>query len=179
MPEFRHYALWDEVLEMVRDVVETHSLLLIPEESVLSQPQLPKFDRMGPDVTERLAKFHVVQLEGPFTKYPLEFTKRTTGAAAGTYYASDIVGPRLRWFLPAVSKDSGLVTGRLNVAKTYKNPTTGKHEPPSEEVKQAYESIIATMKGHLVKYTPHKGESVWIGKHAKRQLDEGTVRLGA
>lgn len=179
MPEFRHYASWDEAIEMVRDVVETHGLVLIPEESVLSQPRIPTFDRMSPEVIERIAKFQVVQLEGPFTKYPLEFKKRTTGTAAGTYYASDVVGPRLRWILPAVTKDSGLVPGSLSMAKTYKNPTSNEHEPPSEEVKQAYENIIATMKGHLVKYTPHKGETVWIGTHAKRQLDEGTVRLGA
>jgi hypothetical protein len=176
MAELQHYAIWDEALELVGTVAQTHGLRLVPEVPVLAEPKLAVFDRMGPAVAALLAKYSVVQLEGPFTKFPLAFDKRKSGSAAGTYSVSDSVGPRLRWFLPGM-RGVELTPGSITMIDHYKNPETNQFGPPSDELRAAYKAIVATLKEHLAKYTVRAGETVWVGKKTKGELENGNVTL--
>jgi len=71
MPEFRPYTTFEEAMEILRDVAETHRLKLIPEEPVLVEPRLETFDTFDASLVERLERFGVVELEGSYTTHPL------------------------------------------------------------------------------------------------------------
>jgi hypothetical protein len=175
--EFQHYAMRDEVLIILRDLVETHGLRLIPEQPRLAEPTLTTYERLVPEVEEKLARFGVVQLEGAFTERPLRFKQRKGGTAAGTYYVDESVGPRLRWMLPApaVGERPELTPGSIGYLNEYFNADTNEWELASAALKEAFKEVVATMKRHLIAVQLRKGEKIWIGHQAKRLLDEGKV----
>jgi len=175
MPEFRHYTAFDETIAILRDVSATHALKMIPEQPVLAEPRLETFDRFEPEVATRLARFGVVELEGVFTRHPLQFKQRDGGSAAGTYYLDDSVGPRLHWTLPGQTGEYPpvLAPGSLSYYTSYRDPA-GRREPPSPELIAAFRVVVKTMKRHIVA-VPARGDKVWVGRDTKRRWDAGEV----
>jgi hypothetical protein len=180
MYSFEHYTLWDEALQILRSVVEDHKLVVIPEAKRLVEPRIDTFTAVTPEVEALLATHSMLQLEGPFTKYPLELTQRDSGPAVGTYYVSWQSGPRIRWSLPAVTNDTPprLTCGSITILKHYQDPETKAFEAPSDELEAAFKAVVATIKSQMTKVTLRKGEAVWVGKQAKTKLDAGEVTLG-
>jgi hypothetical protein len=175
MPEFRHYTFFAETIEILRDVSATHALKLIPEQPALAEPRLETFDRFDPEVATRLARFGVVQLEGAFTKHPLQFKQRDGGSAAGTYYLDDSIGPRLHWTLPGQTGEHPPVLGpgSLSYYTSYRDPMGGR-EPPSPELIAAFRAVVKTMKRHMVAVLA-RGNKVWVGRETKRRWDAREV----
>jgi hypothetical protein len=174
--EFRHYTTFEEAMVILRDVAEAHHLKLIPEEPTLAKPHLETFDHFEPSLVERLARFGVVELEGAYTKHPLRFKQRDGGAAAGTYYRDDSVGPRILWTLPvrATGDRPSVSPSAVTYYKSYRDPDTNEREPPSQELKDAFRNIVKTMKKHMVN-AKIRGQSVWVGRDTKRRFDLGEV----
>ena len=175
MPEFRHYTVFDETMTILRDISATHALKMIPEQPVLAEPRLETFDRFDPAVATRLARFGVVELEGAFTKHPLQFKQRDSGSAAGTYYLDDSVGPRLHWTLPGQTRESPpvLAPGSLRYYTSYRDPAGGR-EAPSPALIAAFRAVVKTMKRHMVAI-PVRTDKVWVGRETKRRWDAGEV----
>ena len=175
MPEFRHYATFDEAMDILRDVSATHALKLIPEQPVLAEPTLETFASFVPEVEARLTQYGVVHLEGDFTTYPLQFQRRESGSAAGTYYIDTAVGPRLHWNLPGATHESPpqLGPGSLGYHSSYRDPS-GNRSPPSPALIAAFRAIVKTMKRHMVTVNVHD-EKVWIGRETLRHRDAGEV----
>jgi hypothetical protein len=175
MTSFRHYAVFDETIALLRDVSATHALKLVPVQSVLPEPKIETFDRFEPEVEARLSRFGALFLEGDFTKYPLQFKQRERGSAAGTYYIDDIVGPRLHWTLSGRTDASPPVIGpgSLSYYSSYRDPS-GTRSPPSPALVAAFRAIVKTMKHHMVTVAA-RGEKVWIGRETLRRRDAGEV----
>jgi hypothetical protein len=174
MPELQHYATPEEAIAILRDVVEQHGLSLIPEEPVLVQPYLDTYDHLTPEVKRKVQQFPVVQLEGPFTKYPLQFSRRETGRAAGTYFVELMSGPRLRWVLPGLveERDRSVVTpGTISYLDSYRNLHTNEWEAASEELKQDFQAVVKTLKGHMLRVPVRKGEKIWVARGTQKKLE--------
>lgn len=169
MASFSHYATFDESMAILRDVAAAQHLKIIPDEPALATPELETFAHFSPKVAEKLAKHGVLDLEGAFTKHPLAFRK----IANGTYYRDEIVGPRLTWSLPKVSSKRELLPGLLTYHKAYRTPDGG-IEPPSAELKQAYADVVKAMKQHMTSVKA-RGQTYWIGRETKRQVDAGEL----
>lgn len=176
MPELQHYGLSSECYEILRELMQ-QGFVAIPEEPILVEPKLKRYDRYTAEIAEKLERFSCVLLEGPFTKHPLEFKRRSSGTAAGTYYADPDSGPRIRWCLPGLdtTNRSRLTVGSISYLSSYRDPRTNQWERPSEELKKAYRSIIQTFKHHLVRMATNTGEHVWVGKAAKLEIERGQV----
>jgi hypothetical protein len=178
MSEFQHYATRDEAIETLRDATAAHGLRLVPHEPTLAEPRIETYPEVTDEVIEKLARFPIVELEGGFTKFPVAFGRRDSGSAAGTYYVDSNIGPRLEYFVPGVNQTPRptLTPGSLSYRKQYRNLETLDIVPASVELKDAYKRVVATIKKRLV---PVKmgGETVWVGREAKQQLDGGTLFL--
>ena len=178
MPAFQHYALFDESLDMLRDLLES-DVAVVPEVPVLAQPALDRYQKPAPEIAEKLRAFPCMLLEGPFTKHPLQFERRDSGSAAGTYFVDTTVGPRIRWCLSGVNTTSGrrITPGSIGHEARYFDPVTKQWENASAEVKQAFKTIVAALKRHMVRVTANSGERVWVGKKAAAEIERGELIL--
>ena len=176
MPEFQHYALSSECYEILHELMQ-QGFAAIPEEPILVEPRLERYDHYTAEIAEKLERFSCVLLEGSFTKHPLQFKRRASGTAAGTYYAEQESGPRIRWCLPGLDRTDQprLTLGSVSYLTNYRDPKTNQWERPSEELKSAYKTIIETFKRHLVRMPSNTGEHVWVGKAAKQEIERGQV----
>jgi hypothetical protein len=178
VPELQHYGLPAECYEIVRDLLR-EGYVVIPELPVLAEPKLTRYTEYSPEIVEKLERYSMLQIEGAFTKHPLQFLRRDAGTAAGSYYVDTSCGPRIRWSLPNVNTKNRptLTPGSLSYEQHYLNPTTNQFEAPSEELKAAYQDIIKLFKRHLVRVVANSGERVWVGQAAKLAIDRGEVLL--
>jgi|JI10StandDraft_1071094.scaffolds.fasta_scaffold111440_5 hypothetical protein len=178
MRELQHYADWDETVAMIRDVALAHQLTLIPDEPRLVEPRLTAYPTFVPEVAEKLARHRVLHLEGPFTRHPLQFERRDSGPAAGTYFVDFMIGPRLRWILPAMAAGPRpvLTSGTISYLKAYRDPVSRAWEDPTDELVDAFAAVVATMKERLIaiKHGPDR-RRIWVGRETHRQLEAGTL----
>jgi hypothetical protein len=172
MPEFRHYADFDETIAILRDVFATHELTMIPKQSVLSEPRIDTFNYIDPEVEHRLRQFGIVELAGEFTKHPPQFKRHAEG---GTYFLDDRVGPRLIWRLSGKTDAAPPVMGPGSISyySWYEDPT-GRQEPPSPELIAAFRAVVKTMKRHMVTVAS-RGDKAWVGRETKLRKDAGQV----
>lgn len=179
MPALQHYTLFDESIEILRSLMEENQLVAIPERPVLEQPELQRYVRFAPELVEALKEYRVVQLEGTFTKHPLQFERRASGTAVGTYYVADDIGPRIRWTLPAVVGESRrtVTPGSIGHLKSYRDPSGTEWKPASDELVLAFKDVLRTMKKHLVKATVSRGDTIWVGARTKKELDSGDLHI--
>lgn len=178
MPSFQHYALFDEAIEMLREVMQ-RGFPAVPEVSVLEHPALERYETYEPTIADKLRARRSVLLEGPFTKHPLQFERRDSGPAAGTYFVDILSGPRIRWVLPGLNTNDRptLTPGSIGYDTKYRNPSTNQWEPAAEELKTAYKDIVEILKRHMVRITANSGERVWVGNQAARAIESGEVIL--
>ncbi|MBA3458910.1 MAG: hypothetical protein H0T46_03045 [Deltaproteobacteria bacterium] len=174
MPELRYYSTHEETLSLVNRVAEVRGVRLVPEIPILQEPRLATFDRMTSEVEALLATFPVLQLEGAFTQHGLTFDRRESGSAAGTYFLTDNIGPRLRWFIPGL-RDRELTPGSLNMLSFYRNPNTRELEPPSAELKKAFRLIGDTIKKQLVRHSVPVYGKIWIGARTLEEVKQGRL----
>lgn len=174
MPELRYYSTREETLSLIGRVAEVRGVRLVPEIAILLEPRLATFERMTPEVEALLGNFPVLQLEGAFTQHGLTFDRRESGSAAGTYYLTDDIGPRLRWFLPGLN-DRELTPGSLNMLSYYRNPDTKTFEPPSDELRKAFRLIGDTIKKQLVRHSVPEYGKIWIGARTLEEVKRGTL----
>ena len=180
MPELQHYATFEESIALLRAVIEEHGLDLIPEAPVLLRPHLERYDRVTPEAVSQLRQFPVGQLEGPFTEHPLQFDRRATGTAAGTYFVEITSGPRLRWVFPGVVQDGDrhvVTPGTISYLDSYRNPDTNEWEAAPEALAQSFRAVATTLKRHMVRASIHRA-ATWIAKGTKQQLDRGALCIG-
>jgi hypothetical protein len=177
MADLQHYALFDESLDILRELMG-HGLAVIPEEPVLAEPALARYERYSEEVAEKLRKYPCLLLEGPFTKHPLQFHRRSSGSAIGTYFAQQSVGPRIRWCLPGMDMSDRTVTpGSVSHQSSYLDLRTRQWEPASQELKAAFKDVVAIFKRHMVRMPCNTGERIWVGKAAKQAVEQGTARI--
>lgn len=177
MAELQHYALFDESLDILRELMQ-HGFAVIPEEPILAEPRLARYEQYTDEIAEKLARYPCLLIEGTFTNHPLQFDRRSSGSAAGTYYARLSIGPRIRWCVSRMDMtDRSLSPGSLSHQSSYLDPQTKQWEPASEKLKAAFKDIIALFKRHLVRMPRRTGERVWVGKMAKQAIEQGSARL--
>lgn len=176
MADFKHYATLDEGIEIIRDVMRTHSLRLIPNHSVFEVPTATTYDQLTSTAEAELRQAHSALLEGDFTVTPVRFLKRND--AEQTYYIDVMSGPRLHWVMPRESSGATriLAPGSLILLNSYLMPSTDEWLKPSEALKRAYKDVITTFKKHMSRVSIRKGDAVWVGKQTELLLDNGSVR---
>lgn len=179
MRALQHYTLFDESLEILRELIAEHELVAIPEQPVVEKPTLLRYDHFAPDLVEALKLFPVVLLEGAYTKHPLEFARRTSGVAGGTYHVITSSGPRIRWILPGtvIEPRRTVTPGSIGHLKSYRDPPGTEWRPASDELVAAFKNVLRTMKKHLVKVTVSPGDTIWVGTKTKKELDSGDLHI--
>lgn len=177
MAELQHYALFDESLDILRELMQ-HGFAVVPEEPILAEPGLTRYEQYSDEIAEKLGRYSCLLIEGPFTKHSLQFHRRSGGSAIGTYHVQLSVGPRIRWCLSRMDMtDSTLSPGSLSHQSSYLDPGTKEYEPASRELKAAFRDIVAIFKRHLVRMPGRTGERVWVGQATKQAIEQGTARL--
>lgn len=175
MPELQYYALPSETEDMIRAFLDD-GFRIVPERSVLATPVLEVYERFSSAIEEAMQSYPCALIEGAFTKHPLQFKRRAGGDAAGTYYADQLSGPRIRWCRPGIN-GSELIPGSISYSTSNRNPVTNAWEPASEDLKDGYKRVVAIAKRGLERISANTGERVWVGKAAKHAIDRGEVKL--
>lgn len=175
MAELQYYALSSELGAPIRPLLDA-GFRIIPERPVLSTPTLETYATYSPAIEESLRTYRSALIEGSFTKHPLEFGRRRSGEASGTYYVELLSGPRIRWIVPGID-GSRLAAGSISYGKGYRDPATGRWEAPSEELKDGFKRVLDVIKRELVRISLRAGERVWVSKAAKEAIDRGEVKL--
>jgi len=178
VPSFQHYALFDESIDMLRGLMQL-GFAVVPEVPILAQPELQRYETFSDEIVEKLRAHRCLLLEGDFTQQPLQFDRRDSGSAAGTYFVDVLAGQRIRWCLPGLNttKRPTLTPGSIGHETKYRNPTTNEWEPASEQIKAAYKQMVESLKQHMARVAANTGERVWVGKQAAQAIEAGEVIL--
>src|SRR5438105_5035070 len=95
MTIFHYFATLDESLEMLDDLC--HSSLRVIVDRVYDEPAAPIHPRVTEALTSLLTDAPGFYLLGPFTTFPVQFTRLDAGPAAGQYVVDALTkGPVLQ-----------------------------------------------------------------------------------
>jgi hypothetical protein len=175
VPELQYYALLSETADAIRALLD-EGFRIVPERPVLETPMLDVHERFSSAIDEAMQSYPCALIEGGFTKHPLQFKRRTSGEAVGTYYVDQLSGPRIRWCRPGLN-GSELTPGSISYSTSNRDPATNAWEPASEDLKDGYKRVIAIVKRGLERISANTGERVWVGKAAVKAIERGEVRL--
>jgi hypothetical protein len=172
------YAMRDESLAILGDVMSQCGVWVVPNLGPYEQPTATVFRQLDEDL-RCLAPNVEIFLGGEFSREPPHFELYGSGPAAGKYYISPREGgPLIQVTLPGVVESSGeriLTLGSIILQTYYRNPANGSYEPPGPELKKSFNRIVRVIKQHL---TVHElAMKFWISPGALRLFNEGAVSI--
>jgi hypothetical protein len=179
MRSFDYFATFDESLTILGDLF-AQGLTLVAQPALFDEPKAPTFDSVSDELVEMLRYAPGFFLAGPFTKFPIQFTRLKSGPSAGKY-AVDLLtqGPLMQGLIARINTVDGnekLLPGHISYQDAYKNPTTGEWEKPSAELKAAFKLAVSAIKKRCRRHKIADAE-IFICPAALELLENGKAQI--
>lgn len=182
MPQFDFLGTWEDSWALLDSILDREGVQALPDQWYGSNIPIG-FSKLNEELKAILKKKRRLYLVSKdFSLLPPFLKKQNTGEMAGKYaIVETYAGPLISLTLPACYLKNDLTNlnfGALSYPTKIFNPVTRSLQPPSRELKAAYNDIRQRSKRILVR---HKIASSWIyiGRNAFNLLKAGDAEIAA
>lgn len=178
MPSFVYFATFEESVRMLKDLCSA-GFRIVPEPGPFDVPEAQVHATVTDALEAVLQDAPNHYLTGSFARFPVQFSRLASGAAAGRYAINLLAqGPLMQSLVGRVRTVEGrptLLPGDVSFETSYRNPETNGWEKASPELKAAYRKAVSIVKNRCVR--PPPGAAIFIGPDALALLESGEVRI--